>query len=124
MIDEALHVLSRIVVRFCSPERAHFIVTRLGALLPPHCDHASLMRASVCVRRRGTCFTRALALAARAPQADLVIGVAPRRDQPLFAHAWLELSGQPIDPLDVAGVEIARIGGGRPRREVTVPSRG
>jgi hypothetical protein len=41
----------------------------------------------------------------------VVIGVAPRKDAPLFAHAWVEMDGAPVDPADVAGTAIARLHG-------------
>jgi hypothetical protein len=53
------------------------------------------------------------------PAADVAIGVAPRKDAPLFAHAWVEMNGVPIDPADVAGAVIARLHGPRsPNRSV------
>ena len=111
MIDELFLVLTRIVLRLCPPLQAYAILTRLGALLPPHDDLSDVLRVRNRVRGRGSCLSRALAVAARAPQVDLVIGVTPRPNMPLFAHAWLELAGMPIDPSDVAGSEIARIRG-------------
>jgi hypothetical protein len=110
MTDEAIHVLARILLRICSPGRAHAILTRIGALFSSHADRAGLLRASAHLRRQGTCLSRALAIAARAPQAEVVIGVAPRSGQPLLAHAWLELAGEPVDASDVAGNEIVRLG--------------
>ena len=111
MTDEALHALARILLRLCSPRRTLSIVGQVGALLPPHNDRQDVMRAGARIAAvgRGTCLSRALAVAARAPQAEIVIGVAPRRGEPLRAHAWLELSGEPLDPADVAGREIARL---------------
>ncbi len=109
MTDELLHALTRLLLRCCSPRRAYAIVTHVGKLLPPLVDRSDLVIAGARVRRRGTCLSRALTLAARAPHAELVIGVAPRAGQALFAHAWLELGGEPIDRAEVAGVEIARL---------------
>ena len=43
------------------------------------------------------------------PTAEVVIGVAPRRNAPLFAHAWIEVDDVPIDPEEVAGNVIARL---------------
>jgi Transglutaminase-like superfamily len=45
------------------------------------------------------------------PSADVVIGVEPRKNAPLFAHAWVEMNGVPLDPADVAGTVIARLFG-------------
>ena len=54
-----------------------------------------------------------MAIAARAQDAEVVIGVDTRADEQLFAHAWLEIAGEPIDPSDVAGGVIARLQGAR-----------
>lgn len=57
----------------------------------------------------GTCLSRSLAIAARMPDAEVVIGVAPGGASPLFAHAWVEMNGTPLDPTEVAGSVIARL---------------
>lgn len=119
MTDEVLHAFTRVLLRFCSPQRAFTVVTRVGGLLPPHGDGADVRRARVRVSLRGTCLSRALAVAARAPDAEVVIGVTPQPGCRLFAHAWLELAGQPIDTSDVAGREIARIKRSGPSRVAT-----
>src|ERR1700704_603630 len=107
MLDEAIHLFARILLRICSPARTYAVVTRVGALLPQHRTRTEVCYAANRVRRRGTCLSRALAVAARGPHVEMVIGVTPRIGDPLFAHAWLELAGEPIDPSDVAGHEIA-----------------
>jgi hypothetical protein len=53
--------------------------------------------------------SRSLAIAARAPDAQVAIGVSPGLGQSTFAHAWVELNGQAIDPIDPAGEVIVRI---------------
>ena len=116
MTDEVLHGLTCILLRLCSPQRAHAIVSRVGALLPALDDRAAVRRAGMRIRNRGTCLSRALAVAARAPDADVVIGLVPPSGQRLLAHVWLELGGEPIDWSDVAGDEIARLRGDRGRR--------
>lgn len=108
--DEALHLLARVLLRVCSPKHAYSIVVKVGGLLPPlPGGPEALRRAAIRLGPRGTCLSRALTMAARVPEADLVIGVLPRVGQRLFAHAWVELAGKPIDPSDVAGGEIARL---------------
>jgi hypothetical protein len=110
VIDEALHTLARILLRVCSPQRTHGILTRVGGALTPHRDRAAVKRARARMQWRGTCLSRALALAARTPGADLVIGVAPNCGVAgLFAHAWVEIEHEPLDPSDRAGTEIARL---------------
>ena len=123
MTDRVLHSMARLLLRFSSPGRAHELLGRVGALLPPHADRGELLRARARLRH-GTCLSRSLALAARAPQADLVIGVTSGPNSPMSAHAWLELSGEPIDPSDVAGSEIARIRRAPHRRLAGCPSTG
>jgi hypothetical protein len=113
--DEALHGLARLLLRLCSPQRAHALLVGIGALLPPRAQRSEIRRAAWRLRRRGTCLSRSLALAARIPDAEIVIGVAPRTDALFFAHAWLELHGEAIDPSDREGSEIARL---RPPRSV------
>jgi hypothetical protein len=119
MIDEALHAFARVLLRCCSPRRAYEILRRVGALLPPHADRDGVLRASALIRRRGTCLSRALAVAARAPAAELVIAVTPRPNDRLLAHAWLELAGEPVAPSEVAGSEIARLGNRRVAQSTT-----
>lgn len=119
MIDEALHAFARVLLRCCSPRRAYEILRRVGALLPPHVDRDGVVRASASMKRRGTCLSRALAVAARAPAAELVIAVTPFPNDRLFAHAWLELAGEPIAVSEVAGSEIARLGNGRVAHSAT-----
>jgi hypothetical protein len=63
------------------------------------------------MKHRGTCLSRAIAIAARAPDAELVIGVARPDGERFFAHAWLELEGESLDRSDVVVSEIARLGG-------------
>jgi len=109
MTDESLHLLARVLLRVCSLPNTYTTLIRLGALFPPHRDRNRLLRASDRVRGRGTCLTRALAVAARAPAADVVIGIPPREDDRFVAHAWLELGGEPVDPAEVTGPEIARL---------------
>lgn len=115
MTDELLHVFARVVLRLCSPKRAFAIVRTVGGFLPPHIGRTNVLRAGARIRHRGTCLSRALTVAARAPGAELVIGVAPLAADSVFAHAWLELEGEPVDPTDVAGSEIARLSGSTPR---------
>lgn len=109
--DSLVHAVAWILLRTCSPARTHILLLRIGAHLAPIDTVDEARRASRGIARRGTCLSRALAVAARAPTADVVIGVEPRQDAPLFAHAWLEMNGSPIDPSDVAGTIIARLHG-------------
>jgi hypothetical protein len=107
--DEVLHFVARVLIRLVAPQRAHRILVRLGGLLPPHGTRDAVVRAERRIRSKGTCLTRSLTVAARSPNADLVIGVLPPEGRTLIAHAWLEVGGAPLDASDVAGVEIARL---------------
>jgi|HubBroStandDraft_2_1064218.scaffolds.fasta_scaffold547641_2 hypothetical protein len=112
LCDFAIHVAAWSLLRArCSPLTTHMILRRAGAWLPviESPDQARVVARSLL--RHGTCLSRSLALAARAPSADVVIGVSPRQDAPLHAHAWIEMNGAPLEPTDVAGEEIARLRG-------------
>jgi len=109
MTDEVLHLVARILLRVCSPQRASTLMGNIGSVLPNHRNRFDLMRVSARIRNRGTCLSRALAVAARAPDATVAIGVTPLGAGRPFAHAWVELAGEAIDPLDVAGGVIARM---------------
>ena len=111
--DSPVHALAWLLLRLCSPARTHAILLRVGAHLAPIDTPDEARRAWRAVARHGTCLSRALAIAARTPTADVVIGVEPRKDAPLFAHAWIEMNGSPIDPSEVAGTVIARLHGPR-----------
>jgi hypothetical protein len=117
--DYGLPMLARILLRLCSPLRAHALLVRVGALLPELNTPAEARRAIQALAGRGTCLSRALAIAARAPRADVVIGVTPAGHAPLLAHAWVEMDGAPIDPSEVSGAVIARLRGPRSTTRAT-----
>jgi hypothetical protein len=129
--DLALLALAHGLLRILPPLRAHSLLLRIGRRWPEIRTPEEAREASARLGRLGSCLSRALAVAARAPAADVVIGVAPgdgtsdgtsaaspRRGRnqgtsPLFAHAWLEMGGLPVDPSEVAGAAIARLRGPR-----------
>jgi hypothetical protein len=111
--DLALLALAHGLLRVLPPLRAHALLLRIGRRLPEIRTPEEARAASAKLGRLGSCLSRALTVAARAPTADVVIGVAPTGASPLFAHAWLEMSGHPVDPSDVAGAAIARLRGPR-----------
>jgi hypothetical protein len=123
LCDFAIHVAAWSLLRAgCAPITAHGVVIRAGAWLPTIDSPEEARVVARSLLRHGTCLSRSLALAARAPTADVVIGVTPRRQAPLLAHAWIEMGGAPIDTADVSGAEIARLRGpasatGRGRRQ-------
>ena len=81
----------------------------MGAFLPPLVRRADIAKSASRLRSRGTCLSRSLALAARMPEAEVVIGAAPRRGERLFAHAWVELRGEPVHMNEDEKHEIGRV---------------
>jgi hypothetical protein len=115
LVDQMLHVLARILLRLYTPQRACVILERFGRLFPPYREHSDVLRAALRIGRRGTCLSRSLAIAARAREAELVIGVGRTTGGPFLAHAWLELSGAVVDPTRGIGVPFERLCRGRLR---------
>jgi hypothetical protein len=109
--DELLNLAARILLRTCTPLTAHAVLVRVGRRLPQRHTSEDVSHAASGLRARGTCLSRALAIAARAPRADVVIGVQPEGGEGLLAHAWVEVDGVPLDPADPMGREIARLRG-------------
>ena len=56
----------------------------------------------------GSCLSRSLAIAARAPGSEVVIGVT-RKESGLEAHARVEIDRRPLSRTDPQGDEIARL---------------
>jgi hypothetical protein len=107
--DELLNLAARLLLRGCSPLTAHAVLMRIGRALPQRLARDDVRRAARELEGRGSCLSRAMAIAARAPFADVVIGVRPEGGGDLFAHAWIEMDGEPLDPSHPAGREIARL---------------
>jgi hypothetical protein len=84
---------------------------RMGSFLPAIRTSEQARVALGTLSSHGTCLSRALAVAARTPSADVAIAVATDPRAPLFAHAWIEMDGAPIDPSDAVGSVIARLKG-------------
>ena len=107
----AIHGVARVALRWSSPVRAARVVRTLGKWLPPiDRDAACSAVARLDDRGRGTCLTRALAIAARVPGARVAIGVEP----PLMhargiAHAWVETEEGPLRANDPRGAVIATL---------------
>lgn len=111
--DLALHAVAWTLLHVSAPARAHQILVRLGAWLPEIRTPDEARRVARTLASHGTCLSRSFAIAARAPSADVVIGVAPRPNAPLLAHAWIEMDGNPVDPSEVMGKAIGRLRGRR-----------
>lgn len=108
MIDAALLITACLLLRAYPPTRAHAMMRKIGRLLPMRETGAELRRASERLRG-GSCLSRSLALAARAPSADVVIGVELTGGTAFFAHAWLEVDRSALTSDDPRGTEIARL---------------
>lgn len=108
--EDFLNLAAHALLRICSPSTTHAVLQRAGDFLPRRRTREELRWAALNMKQRGTCLTRALALAARSPRAEVVIGV-HYDERDLRAHAWVELDGGPLDPSHPSGREIARLGG-------------
>jgi hypothetical protein len=104
--DHLLHVTARIAIRIWPPLTAKKRVDALGALFHP----VTFTEAQTIMGRLrgGTCLTRALVVAARLREAEVVIGAAPLRGERLRAHAWVETTSGCVGTRD-AGGELARL---------------
>jgi hypothetical protein len=111
VVDLAMLVLARSLLRACSPIRAHALLLRVGSWLPPIRSPEEARAALQAISKHGTCLSRSLAVAARAPAADVAIGVTPNKKASIFAHAWIEVDGAPLNPGDVVGSVIATLRG-------------
>jgi len=83
-----IHFLSRIAIRMLPPVEAKRWVSSIISQLEPLDDEAADSFAQQL--RHGTCLSRAIAVAARLPAADVVIGSRRSADGKAFAHAWVE----------------------------------
>ena len=95
--NHLLHVLARVAVRAATPLRAMRFVEAAGGWLPPLSTQQA-QRVAAALEGRGTCLSRSLAIAARLPSAEVVIGGSLVPGGPLAAHAWVERGGQAISP--------------------------
>ena len=95
LADHLLHAAAWTVMRLFSPQRARRAALRLGAALPAlQVEEARRRHAAL---RRGTCLSRAIAIAARVPGAEVVIGVEPGGPVALVrAHAWVMVGQERI----------------------------
>jgi hypothetical protein len=106
----ALNLAAVVALAFLPPREAHDLIDRLGARLPRPIDEDTARDAVARLKPLGTCLSRALAIAARLPTADVVIGV--RKDAmagDVRAHAWVEVHGKPLVDGEVVGEELARL---------------
>jgi hypothetical protein len=116
--DNSLHALAYVALRITSPRRAQRWLDRIGRLYPALATPDDARRMMKRLGGRGTCLSRSLAVVARLPGSEVVIGVqhgrakpAPRKSsRPLDAHAWVEVGGVTIDEgADDTWLEVGRI---------------
>src|SRR5882762_6083138 len=91
------------------PRQARRLIERLASL-PRSIDEETARDAVERLKPLGTCLSRSLAIAARLPRAEVVIGV--RKDEhqgDVRAHAWVELEGRPLVDDEMVGEELARL---------------
>ena len=108
MLDGSLLLLARSLLHVMPPSRV-LAVLRILSAKAPSLRTSEEARSHAKALRGGSCLARSLAIAARTPTAQIAIGVEPRRGSRLFAHAWIEMDGRPIDPSEPAGEVIAHL---------------
>ena len=108
LANEILHAIARVAVRVGPPIRAKKIVDAVGRLLPP-ISLGEAMRTAQELARSGTCLTQALAVAARLPDSEVVIGSEGPGDAGFAAHAWVERDGTVIGAGGASRVELTRL---------------
>jgi Transglutaminase-like superfamily len=101
---QLLHLYARVGIRVWPPLEAKRRVDSLGSWLP-RWEFGEAFAAAERLRG-GSCLSRALVLAARMRDADVVIG--RRAASPFQAHAWVESQGRSIG-LNEPCTELARL---------------
>ena len=113
--DNALNALAYLVLHVASPIRAGAWLKRAGWAYAPlgSIDEARKMKKRL--GNRGTCLSRSIAVAARCPGSQVVIGVQPGNSvrasgRPVDAHAWVEIEGVALEnEASAPWVELGRI---------------
>jgi hypothetical protein len=104
--DHLLHAAAWMAIHLWSPPEAKRRVDAIASLLPP-LKLAQARDVARCLRS-GTCLSRSIALAARLPRAEVVIGARRKPGEPVIAHAWVECDGASIG-FDEGATELARL---------------
>ncbi len=108
----ALNLLAVAALKVLPPEHAKRTVDAVGRRVPGRLDAPRARRAARFLQPIGTCLSRSIAIAARLPNASIVIAVRKQDDKEsagIHAHAWVECDGRPLRESDVVGDEIARL---------------
>jgi hypothetical protein len=94
----ALHCLARVALRVRPPMRAKALVDRMARRFPPLRGGIESARDAVdTLFPTGSCLSRAVAIAAVLPGAQVVLGVDAWSAARVRAHAWLEIDGVRVD---------------------------
>jgi len=117
--DNALNAIAYVSLSVMPPMRARIWVRRAGSFYPPLETIEQARAVSRRLGNRGTCLSRAFAVASRCAASHVVIGVVPRkrvtslrgiRARAIEAHAWVEVGGFTIDEIDDSPwVEVGRL---------------
>jgi hypothetical protein len=118
--DNALNAVAYLSLMVAPPLRAKTWVGRLGSLYPAIATVDEARNLTKRLGGRGTCLSRSLAVAARCPGSQVVIGVIPPRCGGLprlepsrwsvDAHAWVEIVGVALlDGANSPWVEVGRL---------------
>jgi len=93
----ALHCVARVLLRVRSPLGARAVVKRIARKFPPLRGVEGARDAVRTLFPTGSCLSRAVAIAAVLPGAEVVIGVDAWHSARVRAHAWLEIGGERVD---------------------------
>jgi hypothetical protein len=106
-----VHWVARGALRLQAPLSAKVTVDRIARRLPP-LGRSDAQTAMEEIARSGSCLSRALAVGARLPGAEVVIGLDTQLSARPAGHAWIELDGSRIDAGTTSmflGEEIGRL---------------
>src|SRR5882724_3209154 len=103
--DNALNAIASLTLRLVPPMRANAWIVRVASFYPRLGTPSAATRMLQTLGERGSCLSRSLAVVARYPGAEVVIGVVPPRADfgaassfgSVNAHAWIEVDGLPLD---------------------------
>jgi hypothetical protein len=113
-----MHLISRMALLVLPPAAAFRVVRLIGRRVPISREDAQAYARSL---RRGTCLSRSMTVAARLPNARVVIGVNSNASRPvtfatkggraISAHAWVDVDGEPLLDDDAAGEIVGALDG-------------
>jgi hypothetical protein len=106
--DRLLHVVALVAVRARPPLEAKRVVDAFGRLMPKLSPNDAV-RLGKAMEGRGSCLTRALAVSARLPGSEVVLGTDGTGDGEFTAHAWVEHGGRLIEGAPAARHVLARL---------------